>query len=608
MEETLRGVPNTVVFLDDIAVTGATRAIHLCNLRQVLKRLKDMGLTVKIEKCKFLQNSVKYLGYIIDKTGLHPDPKKVDAIANAPRPADVTQLKSFLGILNYYGKFIPNLSIMLHPLLKLLKKDVLWEWSTECESAFNEAKQALLSDRVLAHYEEGRPLVLSVDSSAYGVGAVLAHALPDGERPVSCASRTLNQAEKHYSQLDKEALAIFFGGIPQTAASRLQRWAVRLAAYDFKVEFIRSSENGPADALSRLPLSRLDNDLENVCRTCEACRAVRDAPPHARMHPWEYPLVPWQRIHADFGDCAGTRYLIIVDAHSKWIEAIPMTRTDAQATISAFRTVFARFGLPAQLVTDNGPPFFSLEFKSFCSLNCIKHVTSAPYRPQGNGAAENAVKTVKKAIKRALHEGESVEKALNVFLFSYRNCEHATTGVPPAVLMLGRRLRSRLDALRPDLSSVVRAAQQRQVTNAGGTTRAMNIGEPVLVRNYSVKGNRWEKGSISEKTGPVSYKVSLDNGLQWRRHHDQILPVKDKSRFSLAQAKLSSSREKEDVGREDADESEDAADVGDVGVDEGDARRVTVQPPNEGDSKSPTSPGANASARALRAFKRANKK
>ena len=138
---------------------------------------------------------------------------------------------------------------------------------------------------MLAHYEEGRPLVLSVDSSAYGMGAVLAHRYDDGrERPVRCVSRTLSAPERNYSQLDKEALAIMFGvtkhhqylfgrmftlrtdhqplthifgkknGIPQTAASRLQRWAARLAAYEFSIEFVRSADNCPADALSRLPI------------------------------------------------------------------------------------------------------------------------------------------------------------------------------------------------------------------------------------------------------------------------------------------------------------------------------------------------------------------
>lgn len=131
MEETLRGIPNTVVFLDDVCVTGPTRQDHLNNLRAVLGRLSKMGFTVKREKCSFLQKSVKYIGFIIDKTGLRPNPKKIEAICEAPTPNDVTQLKSFLGMLNYYGKFIPNLSIILHPLHALLRKGITWDWNSQ---------------------------------------------------------------------------------------------------------------------------------------------------------------------------------------------------------------------------------------------------------------------------------------------------------------------------------------------------------------------------------------------------------------------------------------------------------------------------------------------
>lgn len=201
----------------------------------------------------------------------------------------------------------------------------------------------------------------------------------------------------------------------------------------------------------------LDKDIEEVCRACTACRAVRDAPAHTPLHPWEFPLQPWQRVHADFADCGGKRYLIMVDGNSKWIEAMSLSKTDAHATITVMRSIFARFGLPSLLVTDNGLPFFSQEFKTFCKKICIKHLTTAPYRPQGNGAAENAVKTVKKAIKRALYEGEEVATALSKFLFQYRNCQHATTGVSPAVALQGRRLRGRLDALRPDVRQTRRS-------------------------------------------------------------------------------------------------------------------------------------------------------
>ncbi|XP_041969286.1 uncharacterized protein K02A2.6-like [Aricia agestis] len=285
MEEVMRGVPMTVVFIDDICVGGVSFSDNLRNLREVLARLQNVGLRIKFDKCEFFKSKVCYLGHVIDKNGLHPDDKKVAAILKAPRPEDVTQLKAFLGLVNYYGKFIAHLSTILYPLYKLLKKDTPWKWNTTCDEAFSQIKRMLSSDVVLAHYDPNVELVLSVDSSAYGIGAVLAHRYKDGsEKPICYSSRTLSSAELSYSQLDKEALAIYFGviknhqylygrnftirtdhkplshifgdkiGIPQSAASRLQRYAARLAAYTFSIEWINSASNAPADCLSRLPL------------------------------------------------------------------------------------------------------------------------------------------------------------------------------------------------------------------------------------------------------------------------------------------------------------------------------------------------------------------
>lgn len=284
IEEILSGLPSTVVFQDDICCAGKDKESNLKNLRAVLSRLSDAGLKVNMSKCEFFKDSVTYLGYRIDRHGLHADDKKIEAIVSAPTPKDVTQLKSFLGLVNFYAKFCINISDILKPLYELLKKNARWQWSEQCELAFSKIKGVLSSCPVLAHYDASLPLILSVDSSAYGLGAVLWHRYPDGsERAVCCASRTLNEHELNYSQLDKEALAIVFGvskhhqylygrhfllrsdhralsyifgknkGIPQTAASRLQRYAVRLAAYNFDIEFVPSSRNCFADALSRLP-------------------------------------------------------------------------------------------------------------------------------------------------------------------------------------------------------------------------------------------------------------------------------------------------------------------------------------------------------------------
>ncbi|KAJ8724120.1 hypothetical protein PYW07_008100 [Mythimna separata] len=354
----------------------------------------------------------------------------------------------------------------------------------------------------------------------------------------------------------------------------------------------------------------LDRNIEEVCRSCAACRAVRDAPPRAQLHPWEFPLHPWQRVHADFADCGGVRYLVIVDAHSKWIEALPMRGTNAAATINVFRSTFARFGLPSQLVTDNGPPFSSQEFKFYCEKNCIKHTTSAPYRPQGNGAAENAVKTIKKAIKRAMYEGDDVNVALSKFLLQYRNCEHATTRVSPAVALQGRRLRSRLDALRPDVAAAVRAKQERQVARTPGTDREFHVGDAVIARDYSARGDKWTEATVVKKTGPISYKVSLGNGVEWRRHADQIIPASSKNRFSLSRvsdvvAADAASSGAACPGVESGADGEVFEDASSGGADTEDPPPQRVQPERLPLPVSP--PPQGASARALRAINRAKK-
>ena len=121
MEGLLQGIPKVVGHLDDILVTGLSEEDHLLTLQKVLQRIESSGLRLKKNKCKFMVPSISYLGYKIDAQGLHPIPEKMDAIPKAPSPTSLTELKSFLGLLSYYGKFIPNMSTVVYPLYDLLK-------------------------------------------------------------------------------------------------------------------------------------------------------------------------------------------------------------------------------------------------------------------------------------------------------------------------------------------------------------------------------------------------------------------------------------------------------------------------------------------------------
>ena len=212
MDTILQGAPGAMCYIDDILVTGATNEAHLQNLEEVLRRRKSYGIRMKKEKCHFMCNSVTYLGHLIDSEGIHATPDKIKAIVEAPIPTNVQQLRSFLGLLNYYRKFLPNLASIIQPLNDLLRKNKRWEWTDECLKAVNTAKQLLTTSKLLTHYNPELPVRLAADTSHYGLGAVISHVLPNGEeRPIAFTSRSLSPSERNYSQIDKEALALIYG-------------------------------------------------------------------------------------------------------------------------------------------------------------------------------------------------------------------------------------------------------------------------------------------------------------------------------------------------------------------------------------------------------------
>ena len=145
MDTILQGVQGTACYIDDIIVTGKTPEKHLQHLKEVLKRLLTHGVQVNRSKCRFLQSSVSFLGHRIDAEGIHPLEDKLAAIIQAPAPQNVQELRSFLGLINYYGKFIPIAVTILAPLNKLLCKDAKWKWSEQCQQTFEKAKKTLAS-------------------------------------------------------------------------------------------------------------------------------------------------------------------------------------------------------------------------------------------------------------------------------------------------------------------------------------------------------------------------------------------------------------------------------------------------------------------------------
>ena len=291
IDQVLQGVPDTQCILDGMIITGKTDEEHLENLEKLLKRLQDAGLKANKEKCEFFRDRVQFCGHEVDSEGLHKTQDKIEAVVNAPRPENVSQLRSFLGLVNYYNHFLPNASTVLHPLHQLLEQGREWQWTEQCERAFTEAKRMITSEQVLTHYDPALPVRLACDASPTGIGAVLSHVMPDGsERPVAFASRSLTKTERKYAQIDKEALSIVWGvkrfhvylygrqftlvtdhkpltaifhpkkGVPAMTAARLQRYALFLASFDYDTEYKSTTKHCNADGLSRLPLQQTEKE------------------------------------------------------------------------------------------------------------------------------------------------------------------------------------------------------------------------------------------------------------------------------------------------------------------------------------------------------------
>ena len=179
IENALTNISNTAVKIDDILISGRDDSEHLQNIEKVFQVLKDLGVTVNKKKYTFFAKEIEYVGFILDKNGVHVNQNKVKAINELPEPKDLKQLQSFLGGLNYYSKFIPNMTDIAKALYRLIETESEWKWTNIEQSSFEILKQCLLNAPILAMYDKNSPLKVDCDASQYGLGAVLSHVYPD---------------------------------------------------------------------------------------------------------------------------------------------------------------------------------------------------------------------------------------------------------------------------------------------------------------------------------------------------------------------------------------------------------------------------------------------
>ena len=270
----IRDIDGAKNISDDIIIYGKTQADHDKALDATLRRLSDKGLTLNKEKCHFNQDKVDFYGLVFSSSGISPDPKKVSAIKDIAQPRNVSEVKSFLGMMNYCARFVKDYATLSEPLRRLTKEKTEWVWGIEQNTAFQKLKDSLTSDTVMAYFDPTKPIEIFVDASPFGLGAMLVQS----HKVISYASRALTDVESRYSQTEREALAVVWacehfdmyvnGANHFTVITdhkplekiwqkprpplRIERWGLRLQPYKFTILYKPGSEN-PSDYMSRHP-------------------------------------------------------------------------------------------------------------------------------------------------------------------------------------------------------------------------------------------------------------------------------------------------------------------------------------------------------------------
>lgn len=198
-----------LIYLDDILVYSPSEEEHVKHLSWVLGQLRKHKLFAKRSKSEFGLEEIEYLGHLVSGKGVKPDPGKISAVMDWPEPVDVKGVQQFLGLANYYNRFVKDFAAIASPLTDLLQKGKLWDWTPECSAAFQRLKDCLCSAPVLALPDMSKDFVLETDASDYAIGAILEQDQGFGLQPVAYYSRKLRDAELNYPTHDRELLAIF---------------------------------------------------------------------------------------------------------------------------------------------------------------------------------------------------------------------------------------------------------------------------------------------------------------------------------------------------------------------------------------------------------------
>ena len=261
IRETLRGLSGVKNIADDIIVHGCGQKEHDLHAVELMKRLQEKGLTLNKEKCIFRMPKLKFVGHTLSKHGIGPTEETVKAVREARAPQSASEVRSFLGLVNFNARYIADLATLSEPLRRLTRKSVTFNWGKEQQAAFEKLKTALSEATTLAYFSNNAKTKVVADASPVGIAAVLVQEQDGIQRAIYYASRSLSDVERRYSQTEKEALALVLAcerfhmylygrrfelitdhkpleciySARSKPSARIERWVLRLQPYEFNV-------------------------------------------------------------------------------------------------------------------------------------------------------------------------------------------------------------------------------------------------------------------------------------------------------------------------------------------------------------------------------------
>lgn len=662
VHSTLKSCENCQSYIDDIIIFGKSIEEHDKFLNKVLKCLNENNFRININKCIFLKPSINYLGHIISEYGIQPDPKNIEALEKIEEPRTIKQVQSFLGAVNFYTSFIPDLANLAEPLRALTRKGYKFKWTHTEITAFNSIKKAILNNNPLAIFDPNAKTYVTTDASEIGLGGMLSQVQNGKEVPVAYASHTLSPTQRNYSTGEKEALACLWAcehwekyllgrffilrtdhsplvtlltkNTSLRQSAKFSRWLIRLSIFDYEVEYMKGENNKIADFLSRSPMKNCfdeileedssiflrnsfleenisisnihrhqredenfkniynfiktgwpskndltpdlfpyfrvrdelsidnniiirderilippalrefilvkaheghpgivrmkrqlrkfywwpgqDSDVERYVKYCIPCQDSQKShkTPSFPNETIPTPGKPWSKLAIDitgpfFNAPRHQRFIVcLIDYYSKFPEVLLTNSIKSETIIEWLKEIFARYGNPDIIVSDNGTYFTSNEFLKFLHSRDILHWRTPLYDPQRNGLVEVFNRYLKNGIQTFRRSRKNFYEGVQELLFNFRTTSPIENGKSPAELIFNRQPRVNFQPRKFQEGKKEVHEEKRNIFKIGDLVRTRLPHVPKGLSPFSSKVFK-----ITEILGRSTYR--LNDGKIW---------------------------------------------------------------------------------------------